>query len=372
MIITDVETVMLRLPEVLPNGDGLQDVLIIRVHTDEGIVGIGEAHTVPLVLKAIIDAPISQLTGQGLRQMLIGRDPLDIEGLWSLMYDHTSTYGRRGAVIHAISGIDIALWDILGKATGQPIHELLGGARRKQLTAYASDLTPATLGEIVATAQRHREAGYAAVKFGWGELGRDVRRDVEWVASIRDAVGSEIGLMVDVGTPIPLEDAIWLGTALAEIGVTFLEEPLSPDDLDGFAELTAASPTPIATGEKETTRHGFRDLMERGGLRIVQPDVARCGGITEAMRICALAEARDVSVVPHCWATDILVAATAHVLATQKEAPYLEMNVTDNPLRTSLLIDPIRQIDGQVRVPDGPGLGIELNEETIERFRWVP
>lgn len=372
MIITEIETIILRLPNVLPNGDGLQDVLLIRVHTDEGIVGIGEAHTVPLVLKAVIDAPVSQLTGQGLKQMLIGRNPLEINALWTMMYNHTTTYGRRGVVLQAISGIDIALWDILGKVSSQPVHQLLGGARQHRLRTYASDLTPDTIEGIVAAAQRHQANGFTAMKFGWGRLGHNVRDDVRWVEQVRAAIGDEVDLMVDMGTPVPLDDAIWLGDALADYAVRFLEEPLSPDNLDGFARLTARSRTPIATGEKETTRFGFRDLIERGGLRIVQPDIARCGGISEAIRIATLAELHGVTVIPHCWATDVLAAATAHVLATVEHAPYLEFNATDNPLKTDLLREPITSVDGYVAVPNGPGLGIELNEETIERYRWTP
>ncbi len=372
MIITDIETIILRLPVVVANGDGLQDVLIIRVHTDEGIIGIGEAHTVPLVLKAIIDAPISQLTGQGLKKLLVGRNPLDINALWSLMYDHSASFGRRGVVIQAMSGIDIALWDILGKVCGQPIHRLLGGARRELLRAYASDLTPETEEDIVECARRHVASGYTAMKFGWGRLGKSVRDDLRFVEKVRAAIGDVPDIMIDMGNPVLLEDALWLGDSLADHRVAFLEEPLSPDDLDGFARLTARSRTPIATGEKETTRFGFRDLIERGGLRIIQPDVARCGGITEMMRIVALAEIRGVRVIPHCWATDILVSATAQVLATLKDAPYLEFNATGNPLKTDLLRDPIVPVDGFVRVPQGPGLGIALNEDTVEQFRWAP
>ncbi len=372
MVITDIETIVLRLPVVLANGDGLQDTLIIRVRTDEGIVGIGEAHTVPLVLKAIIDAPVSQLTGQGLKQLLVGRNPLDINALWSLMYDHSTTYGRRGVVIQAMSGVDIALWDILGKYCGQPVHRLLGGARRDLLRAYASDLTPETDDAIVESAKRHVANGYTAMKFGWGKLGNSVRDDLRFVERIRAAIGDTPDIMIDMGNPVPLDDALWLGDALADHRVAFLEEPLSPDDLNGFARLTARSKTPIATGEKETTRFGFRDLIERGGLRIIQPDVARCGGITEMMRISALAEISGVRVIPHCWASDILVSATAQVLATIADAPYLEFNATGNPLKTDLLREPIVAVDGFVRVPQGPGLGIVLNEDTIERFRWTP
>lgn len=372
MRITDVETIMLRLPEVHANGDGLQDVLILKVHTDEGLVGIGEAHTAPLILKAVIDAPVSQLTGQGLRQMLIGEDPLRIGPLWQKMYDHTSTFGRRGVVLNAISGIDLALWDLAGKAMGVPVSQLLGGRQRDRVRAYASDLTPDTAEEIVAASERHCADGFTAMKFGWGKLGRDVRSDLAWVEQVRAALGPEVDMMIDMGTAIPFDDALWLGRALAEHDIRFLEEPLSPDDLDGFSALVAASPTPIATGEKETTRFGFRALMEEGGLRIIQPDIARCGGLTEMVRIAALAEVRNVQIIPHCWATDILVAATLHFLSAQRHAPFQEFNVMDNPLRTALLTRPIRPVDGHIAVPDGPGLGVELNEETVERYRWTP
>ncbi|MEQ9813700.1 MAG: mandelate racemase/muconate lactonizing enzyme family protein [Azospirillaceae bacterium] len=372
MQITDIETLMLRLPVVLPNGDGLQDVLIIRVHTDVGITGIGEAHTAPLILKSIIEAPVSQMTGQGLRQMLVGEDPMQISRLWQKMYDHTSTFGRRGIVLNAISGIDIALWDIAGKALGVPVWQLLGGKRRDHVRAYASDLTPDTAEEIVALAERHRDAGFTAMKFGWGRLGRNVRSDLAWVEQVRARIGDERDIMVDMGTAIPFDDALWLARALADTGVRFLEEPLSPDDLDGFRALVAASPTPIATGEKETTRFGFRALMEQGGLRIIQPDVARCGGLTEMMRIAALAEVRNVDVIPHCWATDILLVASLHFQATQARAPFQEINVTDNPLRARLTTEPIRVVEGQIAIPDGPGLGVALNEDTLAEFRWEP
>ena len=372
MKITDIETIMLRLPDVVANGDGLQDVLVIRVHTDAGITGIGEAHSSPPVLKAIIEAPVHQLSGQGLAQLLIGRDPLRIGELWDLMYDCTSTFGRRGVVMHAISGIDMALWDILGKATGQPVHALLGGARRDAVPAYASDLAPATEAEALDRAKAHRDNGFRAMKFGWGGLGQDVRGDAARMGRIRAAVGPDVDIMLDMGMAIPFDSALWLARALAEHDTFFLEEPLSPDDLDGFARLVDASPTPIATGEKETTRFGFRALMEQGNLRIIQPDVARVGGLTEMRRIAALAEVRAVRVIPHCWATDILVAATLHFLATQRDAPYQEFNIMDNPLRTDLLRNPIRPADGMVPVPQGPGLGIELDEETLERHLWRP
>ena len=337
MKITDVEGIMVRLPEVRMIGDGCQTILIIKVHTDSGITGIGEAHSNPLVSKAVLDAPLCSVSSTGLRDLLVGQDPRNIDKLYDLMTKRSVTYRRRGAVMHVISGIEIALWDILGKAMGEPIHRLLGGARRNEIAAYASDLAPETPAGAVALAERHAAAGYKAVKLGWGGLGNDRKADARMMGEIRRAVGPDIDLMLDMGFPVPLDDAIWLGRALAEHDVFFLEEPLSPDDVAGFARLTAVSPTPIATGEKETTQYPYIDLMDRGGLRIIQPDVARVGGISETLRIATHAEARGVRIIPHCWSTDILVAATLQVIATLRECPYLEFNVMDNPLRTQLM-----------------------------------
>jgi L-alanine-DL-glutamate epimerase-like enolase superfamily enzyme len=286
------------------------------------------------------------------------------------MLKKSVTYGRHGAVMHVISGIEIALWDILGKATGQPIYRLLGGARKSAFDVYASDLAPATAKGAVKLAERHADRGYKAVKLGWGGLGGSVKDDIAMVGRIRKAVGPDVDLMLDMGFPIPLDEAIYLGRGLAEHGVYFLEEPLAPDDYRGWARLTAASPTPIATGEKDTGLTPYLQLMDQGGLRIVQPDVARVGGISESLRIAAHAEARGCRMIPHCWSTDILVAATLHVIATLKDCPYLEYNVMDNPLRTDLLKDPIRPIKGAVSVPEKPGLGIELNEKTLAKYRW--
>jgi L-alanine-DL-glutamate epimerase-like enolase superfamily enzyme len=358
---------------VLPNGDGLQDVLIVQVHTDSGVTGIGEAHTMPLALRAIIDAPVSQSASQGLKQLLLGEDPRNIDYLWDKMFDHTAVLGRRGVVLHAISAIDIALWDILGKHLGVPVFQLLGGRRRDSVLAYASDLMPETERDLLASAARLTERGFRAMKFGWGGLGADQPRDRRLLAQLRSVVGDEVDLMLDLGVPVPFDTALLYAQAAADEGLAFLEEPLSTDDLGGYARLTRISPVPIATGEKETTRFSFIDLMDRGGLRIVQPDLARAGGITEARRIAAAAETRGCAVIPHSWATDILLAATLHFLASIKEARYLEYNVMDNPLRTHLLVEPITpDAGGRVAVPTGPGLGIELNLETMDRYRWEP
>lgn len=371
MKITSVETVIIRLPVVLPIGDGTQDTLIVKVHTDEGLTGLGEAHTSPWVARAVIEAPMSAMAARGLAEIVVGQDPLDIAPLWEKMYSLSMVYGRRGVVIHALSAIDMALWDILGQATGQPIYRLLGGGYRGEVRPYASALVAERRDETPDYARRLADQGFSAMKFGWGGLGEDPQADIALWTQVRRALGDGVELMVDVGTDMGLPKAVALAKGLAGVGVFFLEEPLSPDDLDGYAQLVAASPVPIASGEKEQTRFGFRDLMDRGRLRIVQPDVARVGGFTEARRVAEMARLRGVTVIPHCWSTDILVAATLHLIASLKDCPYLEFCVQDNPIRREVVKDPIRFQGGVVKVPQGPGLGVELNEETISRLRFA-
>jgi len=368
MKIIDIRTRYIKLPNAVVNGDNLQDLLIIEVLTDAGITGIGEVHTNPVAARAIIDYQGSHTSSRGIKELLVGENPLEIGRLWDKMYSLTQSYGRRGLVLNVISGIDIALWDILGRHANLPVYQLLGAVRRKSLPAYASDLTPPTIDETVDLAKRHVDAGFTGVKIGWGKLGSSMKNDIERVRKLRSAVGPDIAIMVDLGMPIPLDSAIRLGQAYAEHDVFFLEEPLSPDDFHGWKTLVEKSPTPIATGEKETTRYGFADLMERGDLRLIQPDVARAGGITECMRIAALAEVRRVRVIPHCWSSDILIAATMHVITTLYDCPFLEYNVMDQPIRKNLAKNPIVPIDGIVSVPEAPGLGIELNEEFISRY----
>jgi L-rhamnonate dehydratase len=265
MRITEVETILVSLPEVREVGDGCQDLLILKIHTDAGIVGLGEVHTNAPAAKAIVEAPLMSVSASGMGRLLIGEDPRDINRLWDKLYRKTQSYGRRGLAIHVLSGIDIALWDILGKSVGLPVWRLLGGARQMAVPAYASDLDPGDPGALEALALKHKAAGYQAMKFGWGGLGGDVRQTVRTVAKLRAAVGDAIDIMIDLGFAAPLEDAIYLGHGLADHGVYFLEEPLDPDDLEGFARLTAVSPTPIATGEKETMLRPYLDLMDRGG-----------------------------------------------------------------------------------------------------------
>lgn len=369
--ITAVETTILRLPEVRPNGDGLQDLLLIEIHTDEGITGIGEAHTMPLALKAVIEAPVSQYAVQGLAGLLIGEDPGDIEGLWRRMWRHCgSVLGGRGLVVHAMSGIDLALWDIAGKVAGRSLAQLLGTVQRSQVDVYASDLFLGSSDDVLARAAGLVELGHRSIKLGWGKLEMSSGDELSLLVRLRQVLGPEIGLMLDVGTPLPFSEALDLCEAAADINVRFVEEPLEATDLDGYAKLVDSSPVALAAGERETGLIGFTDLIFRGRLPIVQPDLARCGGITVARAIAQQAAAKGVWVVPHCWSSDILVSATAQFLATLTQPALLEFNVMDQPLRTSLSATPLKAIDGRLQVPSGPGLGIEIDPDTRERFSW--
>ncbi|MFZ0215299.1 MAG: enolase C-terminal domain-like protein, partial [Candidatus Dormiibacterota bacterium] len=231
MVITDVEALMLRQPgdRDTSAADGSQDALVVRIHTDEGITGIGEVDSIPLVVKAVIEAPASHKIATGLRSLLLGQNPLEIGRLWRRMYEGSLYFGRRGVVLHAISGLEIALWDIAGKAAGRPIHELLGGARRRRIRAYASTLMPESPAQVRHVVEAQREAGFGAVKLGWGPLGQDADLDVALVAAAREAGGSDFDLMIDIGKGwTSARDAIGRVRRMAPSRPYWIEEPFMP------------------------------------------------------------------------------------------------------------------------------------------------
>jgi len=287
------------------------------------------------------------------------------------MHEASEVYGRRGVALHAMSGIDLALGDLRGTVEGRALCDLLGGRRHSELDTYASILMPDTVEETRMLANRCVDEGFGAIKYGWGGLGGSLARTAELVGTAREA-GGDRDLMIDVGAGLNLPEAVALAEALTPFDIRFLEEPLHPDDLDGFAVLADATDIPIATGEKETSLAGFAQLLRHGRPDIVQPDLARTGGITETLRIWDLATAEGTELIPHCWSTDVLVSATAHFLASREPAIPLEFCLEDNPLRRDLAVEPLRNVDGRVQVPEGPGLGITLRRDTIEQFavRW--
>jgi L-rhamnonate dehydratase len=368
MIITEVEAVQLRLPDVQEIADGTQDVLVIRIHTDAGLTGIGEVSSQSYVCKAIFEAPRSAERRHGLAHILRGQDPMDVEGLWRLMYHQTSRYGMRGAAIHAISGADLALWDLRGKALGKPLHELLGITHRKTVRAYASYLFGST---PQATADLGREAidlGLTAVKFGWGPFGADLANDVAHVEAARRAIGDRCDLMVDAGQKLNVESSLQRAKLFAPLGVGWLEEPLLPDDRAGYAELCPRSSVPIAAGELEVTPKGFEDLIAIG-MHVIQPDVAICGGLTVAREASRMAEAAGRRCVPHCFSTGINLAASLHWMASCAQGDLVEYSLQSSPFMRSLVLNMPSLVDGRVPVPTDPGLGIELDEAIIARYR---
>jgi L-rhamnonate dehydratase len=371
MKITAVEAIPLRIPDLdWTRADGIQDDVIVRIYTDAGITGVGEADASPEVVKALVDAPASWMRSRGLAGMLVGEDPLHTERLWDTMYHGTLWMGRGGVTIEAISAVDIALWDIKGKALGLPMHTLLGGARRDALPVYASMLFEHDRGLMRERAQRYAAEGYRAVKFGWGPMGPDLSTDVALVRAAREAVGADTALLVDAGAAWTAQEAIQRVDAFREYRPFWLEEALASDDLAGWARLTAASRgMRIATGEQETLAGAFRDLLEIGHVDVIQPDLARAGGFTQCRRIADLAIAGHALCVPHAWKSGILVAASLHFAATLPEIPFVEYTVAESPLRRDLVRSDVQVVNGIARVPQTPGLGVEVNEEIVERYR---
>jgi L-alanine-DL-glutamate epimerase-like enolase superfamily enzyme len=374
MKITEVETIVLSLPTIARECNGTQDALLVRIHTDNGLVGIGEVDSSPQVIKAIYDAPYSHTLACGLRQLLLGEDPRDIERLWEKMYRGTIYFGRRGAAIHAISGADIALWDLLGKATGLPVYQLLGGAYRTRIRAYASDLMPDTIDAAHRRAAQLRDAGFTAFKFGWGPLGASETRDTDLIAAARRGIGDENELLIDIGLCWDASTAIARARRFAEFNLGWIEEPLPPDDFAGYARLADAVDTRIAAGEELATCYEYIDLMDRGHIDVVQVDMSRAGGLTESRRIAQQAHLRNLPCVPHAFSTGVLLTASAHWVAAIPNGSLLEYTVAESPLATGLtgtglLREPLRAVDGFVQLTDAPGLGLELDEDLMSRYR---
>jgi len=368
MRITNVEGIILRLPVRQAVPDGTQDDLLIRIETDEGIVGYGEVDSSPEVGKAVIDSEMSHGTCYGLREILIGMDPFDIEQIWELMYRKTNYYGRLGVVMHAMSGVDMALWDILGKAVGKPVHKLLGGSYCSDVRAYASMLMPESVPEVREAVRHYVAKGFTAVKLGYGPLGTDVRRDVELAAAAKEVAGRDVEVMIDIGHGYTLKMAMQAAQEFEDIGIYWMEEPLPPEDMEGYQRLCGSTSLRIAAGEQDAGRWTFRRLIWEACLDIIQPDISRVGGLTEAKRIAYMAHEANRLCVPHAFCTGVLVASCLHLIAAIPNSAFLEFSVTDSALRRELLIAPFQVVKGRVAIPTKPGLGIEINPETVKTY----
>jgi L-rhamnonate dehydratase len=368
MKIIDVKAIVLKLPEISSAADGTQDDLIIVVETDEGITGYGEVDTSPNVGKAVVEAYMSHGTCYGLREAVLGADPFDYEQIWSDMWAKTYYYGRCGPVLHVMSGIDMAIWDIMGKALKKPVHKLLGGSYSNKVRAYASALMPGSAGEVRKMVDDYVSHGYTAIKFGWGPLGYDVHNDIELIKAARRTAGDKVEIMVDIGKRYRLKSAMYVARALEQLDVYWLEEPLPAEDYVGYRKLTESTTLKIASGEEESGRLAFARLINETRIDVIQPDVSRCGGLTEAKKIAMLAADNNILCVPHAFKTGVLIAASIQLIASIPHAPFLEFSVTESAIRKELLTKPFRQKDGFVEVPEGPGLGIELNPEIVRKY----
>ena len=372
MKITDVEVIPLRIPEHnIEIADGIQDDVIVRVHTDEGITGIGEADSSPLVVKALVEAWSSWPRCRGLREVLVGRNPMHVEQLWQEMQTATLWLGRNGAAQQAISAIDIALWDIVGKAAGKPVHALLGAAYHERVRVYASTLFTEDLAEMTEVAEKYVERGFSAVKFGWGPMGRSLAGDVKLVETARRAVGDRADLLVDAGCPYTAREAIQRVHAFADYHPYWFEEALEGDDLDGYRQLSRATrgEMRIATGEQDCALSAFEALITHGEVDVIQPDVSRAGGFTECRRIMLMAQRHHRLCVYHAWKSGILVAATLHMAAITPDIPFAEYTVSESPLRRELVKVDTTLENGTATIPQAPGLGVELDEEVLNKYR---
>jgi D-galactarolactone cycloisomerase len=348
---------------------------LVEVETDAGLIGWGEAFAQGLEPPEIAAAAISH----ALNNLVVGANPLDTEVLWHRMYHATRDYGRKGSVVAAISAVDIALWDIAGKARNAPIHALLGGAFRDRVEPYATGFYRIRgQGEserLAEEAVRHHESGFRLMKV---KLGYGVDDDLACMAAIGRAIaGRGVTLMVDTNHAYGRAEALKLGRALADYDLRWYEEPVAPEDVRGYVEMRDKLTMPIAGGENEHTLFGFRDLFAAGALDVAQPDLGSCGGITAARHIVALAQAAGVAVNPHVWGSAVAQAASLQVIAALPvphhslfaTEPVLEYDRSSHPFRQHLIREPIVQRDGWVAIPNGPGLGIDVDRTVLERFR---
>src|SRR5688572_15976329 len=365
MKITQVVCQILRIPNIIAKTASSQDCVLVRVRTDDGLEGVGEADSSPEVVKAIVDAPFSHNIACGLRHILVGENPLEHERLWQKMYRRTMYFGRTAVGITAMAAIDMALWDLKGKAFGQPIHRLLGGSQHAKIRAYASILFGKNGRETRDIARRWTDAGYTAVKFGWEPMGQSEQLDIELVAGAREGLGDGT-LLIDAGCVWDARTALRRANAFAEYKPEWLEEPLRQDDVEGYRWLRDRSPIPIAAGEGECGRESFRPLIDRRALDVYQVDLSRCG-FTDAAYIRARVEEIGARLCNHCYTSPLTVAASLHWLSTCRDAFLFEDCVEDSPLRKELTIEPVHAKNGWMQVPDGPGLSVRLNEDFVKR-----
>lgn len=368
MKITDVKTIRLR--ATIPtegqvfSRSGVRNTrstTLVQVETDDGISGIGSCSGNGELIEVIV--------AKVLKPLLIGMDPTAIDEIWDKAYVRGGhkEFGTRGIGVVALSGIDIALWDIFGKARGVPVYQLLGGKCRDKVSVYATALYPEEPAKVAARARAFADQGFHGVKI---KVGFDLEQDIRIVRAVRQELGEEFIVMTDANQGYSLDVGLKAAAAFAECGAFWLEEPLFVEDIEGHATLRERGKVPVAVGENLHTYYAFENFIVRGAVDFIQPDVARAGGITEIRRIISLATKHNVPVSFHTWGDAVALAASVHLSAALKDCIVMELDYTYNPLREELLREPFKVENGYLLPPEKPGLGIELNQEALQRFAF--
>jgi L-rhamnonate dehydratase len=375
--ITDIEAIHLRVED--PNisiFDGSYDNCVIVVHTDDGLTGIGETESMAPAIQAIVNGPSAHNHARSLKDVLIGCDPSNPVELWHRMYDSTDYVGRRGLIMHAIGGVDLALWDLQGKRENKPVHQLLGGAHRDRLPAYGTiypiEKTPDGVKRQVEAGQHRNLRAFKLCADPWWM--DDLSLTGSLLQAARRQAGPEARIIVDAALSYrSAKQGLKLIPVLKDAGIWFLEAPLPLDDVAGHA-LMAGHGIPLGVGDLGLTNVSeFVEMMDRGGADICQPDISQVGGFTGILQIAVAAAIRGKRVITHGYKTNIEIAANLHFLAAQKVEEVLEYSLSHSPLRWETTLENFSvDSDGCVAVPQKAGLGVTLNPEAIAKYRWAP
>jgi D-galactarolactone cycloisomerase len=348
---------------------GRRGAMLVEISTEDGVVGWGEAYGIARVTAAAVEH---------FREALVGRDALATEAIWETLYSVPRDHGQKGVLIEALSAVDIALWDIRGKVLGLPIHRLMGGPLRDTVQAYATGLYRRERDDheryLREEAAFYVDEGFTAVKL---KIGFGVEHDAKMTRAVRDEIGDGIGLMVDANHAWDASAASRYARLVGDCNLGWFEEPVPPEDIEGYLQVKRSASMPIAGGECEFTRLGHRTLLARRAVDVLQPDTCAAGGLSECKKIADMAWAFGVRYTPHVWGTGIAIAAALQLLAVlprqplslDPEEPMLEFDRTEHPIRQAILVEPIEAVRGVVRIPQGPGLGIEIDRDAIARFK---
>lgn len=374
MKIADVRVHVLEAPLAEPfawsfNATSVRQSCLVEVIAEDGTSGWGECFGPARLNAAIVGA---------FRPLLVGQDAVATERHWQTIYNTFRDQGQKGLTITALSGVDIALWDLKGRLWGQPIHRLMGGPLRTEVKAYATGTYRRGTGDplqyITEEVAGYVREGFPAVKL---KIGFGVDEDARLIAAVRETIGPRVGLMLDANHGFDVVEAVALGRRVAHLDIGWFEEPVVPDELDSYVEVRCGQPIPVAGGECEFTRWGFREVLTRRAIDIIQPDTCAAGGLSECKKIADMATAFGVRYVPHVWGCGVGLATAMQLLAVLPHTPprhtplepMLEFDRSEHPFRQAVLKSPLEHSGGVMRVPDGPGLGIEVDRAAIERFR---